>query len=66
MDEWPGRGGVQMKKLLKGDTLPGLVAVCFGLIVVILTLTGENMAILVTKKEAWCPGRAFLPSFAGC
>ena len=54
-----------MKKLLKGDTLPGLVAVCFGLIVVILTLTGENMAILVIKKRGVVPGPGFFAFFCG-
>ena len=49
-----------MKKL-KGDTLPGIIAILFGLFLLVVTLTGENMAILVAKKRGNVPGPGFFP-----
>ena len=50
-----------MKKNLKGDLIPGIVATLFGAIVLILTLTGSDMAILVAKKRGSIPGPGFFP-----
>ena len=50
-----------MKKILKGDTIPGIVATLFGAFVLFLTLTGENMAILIAKKRGSIPGPGFFP-----
>ena len=50
-----------MKKNLKGDLIPGIVAVLFGLFVLILTLTGSDMAILIAKKRGSIPGPGFFP-----
>lgn len=54
-----------MNKKLKGDTIPGIVSVLFGALVLILTLTGENMAILVAKKRGSVPGPGFFPFICG-
>lgn len=54
-----------MKKPWKGDLIPGIVATLFGALVVILTLTGENMAILVAKKRGSVPGPGFFPLICG-
>ncbi len=50
-----------MNKKLKGDTIPGILSVLFGVFVLLLTLTGENMAILVAKKRGSVPGPGFFP-----
>ena len=50
-----------MKKNLKGDLIPGIVAILFGVIVLLLTLTGSDMAILVAKKRGNIPGPGFFP-----
>ena len=50
-----------MKKLMKGDFVPGIVAVAFGLLILYFTLTGENMAILIAKKRGSVPGPGFFP-----
>jgi len=50
-----------MKKNLKGDLIPGIVATLFGVVVLILTLTGSDMAILVAKKRGSIPGPGFFP-----
>ncbi len=54
-----------MNKKLKGDTIPGIVSVLFGAFVLCLTLTGENMAILVAKKRGSVPGPGFFPFICG-
>ena len=54
-----------MNKKLKGDTIPGIVSVLFGALVLILTLTGDNMAILVAKKRGNVPGPGFFPFVCG-
>ena len=54
-----------MKKILKGDFVPGVVAVLFGVLVMILTLTGNDMAILVAKKRGSVPGPGFFPIVCG-
>ena len=54
-----------MKKNLKGDLIPGIVATAFGLLVLILTLTGSDMAILVAKKRGSIPGPGFFPFLCG-
>ena len=54
-----------MKKNLKGDLIPGIVAVLFGLFVLILTLTGSDMAILIAKKRGSIPGPGFFPFLCG-
>ncbi len=54
-----------MKKNLKGDLIPGIVATAFGVLVLILTLTGSDMAILVAKKRGSIPGPGFFPFLCG-
>ena len=54
-----------MKKNLKGDLVPGIIAILFGLFVLFLTLTGSDMAILVTKKRGSVPGPGFFPFICG-
>ena len=54
-----------MKKILKGDTIPGLVSILFGVFLLIVTLTGENMAILIAKKRGNVPGPGFFPFLCG-
>ena len=54
-----------MKKYLKGDTIPGLVSILFGVFLLVCTLTGENMAILVAKKRGNVPGPGFFPFLCG-
>ena len=54
-----------MKKILKSDFVPGIVAVLFGVLVIILTLTGNDMAILVAKKRGSVPGPGFFPIVCG-
>ena len=55
------RKRLPMKKNLKGDLIPGIVATLFGVIVLLLTLTGSDMAILVAKKRGSIPGPGFFP-----
>ena len=50
-----------MKKNLKGDLIPGIVSTLFGVLVLILTLTGSDMAILIAKKRGSVPGPGFFP-----
>ena len=40
-----------MKKVLKGDTIPGIVSIVVGVIILILTLTGSDMGIITMKKR---------------
>lgn len=54
-----------MKKLLKGDILPGLFGVFFGVLVVVLTLTGNDMAILIARRRGSVPGPGFFPIICG-
>ena len=54
-----------MNKRLKGDTIPGIVSLLFGAIVLFFTFTGENMAILVAKKRGSVPGPGFFPAICG-
>ena len=54
-----------MKKSLKGDLIPGLIGVFFGVIVIILTLTGNDMAIMIAKKRGSIPGPGFFPTICG-
>ena len=54
-----------MGKKWKGDTIPGIVALLFGVLVLFLTFTGENMAILVAKKRGSVPGPGFFPFICG-
>ena len=54
-----------MKKLLKGDMLPGLFGLLFGVLVVVLTLTGNDMAILIARKRGNIPGPGFFPIICG-
>ena len=54
-----------MKKSLKGDLIPGLIGVLFGVIVIILTLTGNDMAIMIAKKRGSIPGPGFFPMICG-
>ena len=54
-----------MKKALKGDFIPGLVGLILGLVVVIFTLTGNDMAILIVKKRGSVPGPGFFPIICG-
>ena len=54
-----------MKKNLKGDLIPGIVATLFGVLVLLLTLTGSDMAILIAKKRGSIPGPGFFPFICG-
>lgn len=50
-----------MKKVLKGDTIPGIVSIVVGVIILILTLTGSDMGIITMKKRGAVPGPGFFP-----
>lgn len=54
-----------MNKKWKGDTIPGIVTLVIGILILLLTLTGENMAILVAKKRGSVPGPGFFPFICG-
>ena len=54
-----------MKRNLKGDLIPGIISTLFGVIVLILTLTGSDMAFLVAKKRGSIPGPGFFPLLCG-
>lgn len=54
-----------MKKYLKGDTIPGIVSILIGIFLLVVTLTGENMAILIAKKRGSVPGPGFFPFLCG-
>lgn len=45
----------------KSNTIPGIVTTVFGLFVLILILTGKNMALLGTKETGYIPGQGFFP-----
>ena len=45
----------------KSNTIPGIVSAAFGLFVLVLILTGKNMALLGTKETGYTPGQGFFP-----
>ena len=45
----------------KSNIIPGIVTTVFGLSVLIITLTGKNMAILGTQASGHMPGPGFFP-----
>lgn len=49
------------QSMKKSNTIPGIVSTAFGLFVLVLILTGKNMALLGTKETGYTPGQGFFP-----